>query len=192
MTDELISSSYTFLRDTVKYVVNDTLRKACFHVLDNPRFVKCTASRKQHQSYDGGLVVHTAEVLDMAFRMAKAHFVEVDHDVLITAVIFHDYAKIYDYRPSEANAETGESPRTPYAYTEHQKLIRHLSHSYAEFMLASEGVDESLRDKIGHAILAHHGRQEWGSPVTPQTTEAHILHYADMMSAFCSKSQYKR
>jgi 3'-5' exoribonuclease len=36
--------------------------------------------------------------------------------------------------------------------------------------------------RIEHAILAHHGRQEWGSPVEPVTAEAYILHYADMLS----------
>jgi hypothetical protein len=35
---------------------------------------------------------------------------------------------------------------------------------------------------VEHAILAHHGWKEWGSPVEPQTVEVQILHFADMLS----------
>ena len=34
-----------------------------------------------------------------------------------------------------------------------------------------------------HVILAHHGKQEYGSPVLPQLMEAEIIHYIDDMDA---------
>ena len=45
------------------------------------------------------------------------------------------------------------------------------------------GVDPKDIDYIGHIMLSHHGRKEWGSPVLPGTTEAWAVHCADMMSA---------
>lgn len=36
---------------------------------------------------------------------------------------------------------------------------------------------------VGHCILAHHGRKDWGSPIEPQTQEAYLLHAADTWSS---------
>ena len=41
-----------------------------------------------------------------------------------------------------------------------------------------------LATEVAHAIAAHHGRKEWGSPVTPQCRVAVVLHQADMHSVF--------
>ncbi len=43
----------------------------------------------------------------------------------------------------------------------------------------TEGFPEELRLRVIHAILAHHGERDKGSPVTPRTPEAIALHYAD-------------
>ena len=42
-----------------------------------------------------------------------------------------------------------------------------------------EGFPEETLMLLEHAILAHHGRGEFGSPVVPQTIEALILSIAD-------------
>jgi 3'-5' exoribonuclease len=96
-------------------------------------------------------------------------------DVVTTAIMFHDIGKVYDY----TRFHDGH-----YEYTEHKELIRHLPRSYATFMSRTDpAVSEELRTKIGHCILAHHGRMEWGSPVTPLTPEAYVVHCADWISA---------
>ncbi len=46
-----------------------------------------------------------------------------------------------------------------------------------------EGFPKSLGDQILHLILAHQGKQEQGSPVTPMTREALILYYADELDS---------
>ncbi|MGH3630624.1 MAG: hypothetical protein ACRDRL_24690, partial [Sciscionella sp.] len=35
-------------------------------------------------------------------------------------------------------------------------------------------------DNLLHAILAHHGRQEWGAACEPHTVEAWLVHLADL------------
>ena len=37
--------------------------------------------------------------------------------------------------------------------------------------------------EVNHMLLAHHGRLEWGSPVTPQSMNAFIVHLADLLDA---------
>ena len=36
---------------------------------------------------------------------------------------------------------------------------------------------------LKHVILAHHGKQEYGSPVVPQLLEAEVIHHIDNMDA---------
>jgi 3'-5' exoribonuclease len=45
------------------------------------------------------------------------------------------------------------------------------------------GFDPDLRLRLIHALLAHHGQREKGSPVVPATLEAIVLHYADNLDA---------
>ncbi|UCG88617.1 MAG: hypothetical protein JSW71_08785, partial [Gemmatimonadota bacterium] len=42
---------------------------------------------------------------------------------------------------------------------------------------------EEERQVLLHLILSHHGKLEFGSPVTPMTLEAEALHWADNASA---------
>ena len=42
-----------------------------------------------------------------------------------------------------------------------------------------EGFPQDLRNRLLHAILAHHAALERGSPVAPKTLEALALHHAD-------------
>jgi 23S rRNA maturation-related 3'-5' exoribonuclease YhaM len=50
---------------------------------------------------------------------------------------------------------------------------------------------EMMRDVdfVEHAILAHHGKLEFGSPVVPANVEAYLVHIADAISA--STHQYR-
>lgn len=155
-------------------------RLLCDPVLYDERFVKGygsgTGTDHSHHSYKGGLVVHTAEVMQTALAMASTPAFVADPQILTIAALWHDYAKIHDY--------DGEGKGTNY-----RKLIRHVSGSYQYYMRTVDKVlgfpPDSLPPavvEIGHCILAHHGRKEWGSPIEPQTKEASILHYADMMS----------
>jgi 23S rRNA maturation-related 3'-5' exoribonuclease YhaM len=190
-----VFAALEYLRDSADKIANPKLRKISHSILVNKQFIKCPAARHQHQAYDGGLVVHTAEVLEAAMLVAQARFIDVNTDVIITATIFHDYGKIWDYVPAK-QVVSAQEKQERYDYTLHQKLIRHLPRSYAVFMEMAdrEGDDipEEIKTQIGHCILSHHGRNEWGSPVEPMTPEAHAIHFADMMSANCAKDYYTR
>ena len=46
-------------------------------------------------------------------------------------------------------------------------------------MEAIEGFPPDLAQAVGHIILSHHGKLEHGSPVTPCTREATLVHMID-------------
>lgn len=195
----------------IDLIEDPRLRKSCQKILDAPEFFTHPASTGIHHGYVGGLAIHTLEVLDYAVAFSKS-FPQTDFDVLITAGLWHDYAKIFDYKlvtfykhqynelpkhyvlASEAGPtgiyETKSDPedswKTVYvADTEYKNKIHHVTGSTAEFAAAAiiAGVDRKTIDKVAHAIIAHHGRKDWGSIKEPQTLEAWLLHSADYASA---------
>ncbi len=155
-----------------------TLYTLCELVVYNDNFRIFPASQPDkphsHHAYDGGLVAHTWEVIEHL-----KHTPNVDMDVLLTAAVWHDYGKIYDYYYTQNSDGKKIWRKSP-----HHDLVRHVARSYQMWVSTAEGkISTDYLDTIGHCILAHHGRFEWGSPVEPKTPEALALHNADMMSS---------
>ena len=50
-----------------------------------------------------------------------------------------------------------------------------------DLMVSYEFTPRSISHCV-HTILAHHGKQEYGSPVVPATIEAFLVHHCDMLS----------
>jgi 3'-5' exoribonuclease len=69
--------------------------------------------------------------------------------------------------------------------TNHKRLVHHISRSAIEWSKAVETTNScrDIEESVLHAILAHHGRREYGSPVAPNSRLAWILHLSDQMSA---------
>jgi 3'-5' exoribonuclease len=188
----LVDKQFSFLHDIIATIEDPELKEGTASVVNDPQFINCPASKEKHHAYPGGLVVHTAEVMRTALSMSFSPHLTVDNDVLKVAVVWHDYGKVYEYNCTKVTTvPDGKSEMYLIGYTPHRDLVRHLCRSYAMFITRfGDKLDEERLNKIGHCILSHHGRREWGSPVEPQTTEAYILHYADMMSAFCAQKEY--
>lgn len=74
----------------------------------------------------------------------------------------------------------------------HAKMVSHLSRSYYEFtktatdLLGGEAMTNEYVLMIQNAILAHHGRYEFGSPKEPNNWLSILVHQADYFSAYCS------
>jgi 3'-5' exoribonuclease len=142
-------------------------------VLDNERFILWPASSKpgKHHHRDGGLAEHT---LDVCQRASK-HAGETDSNLLFLACLFHDVGKIWDYEKKDG----------VWGPSSHRDTVGHVSRSAMVWERVAIGTTLSGVEvqSVTHAILAHHGYREWGSPVIPQTKMAWILHLCDMMSA---------
>lgn len=143
-----------------------------------------TANPKGHHYGEGGLAVHTREVVNLCLGNNRILGQPVLVKLLFIAALWHDYGKIWDYEPTKDGSG--------WQNTDHKYRIHHIQRSALEFQRAilspehtnSPGwLTTSQENEIVHAILAHHCQPDWGSPVRPHTTMAWILHCCDQMSA---------
>lgn len=139
------------------------------------------AAESIHHAFYGGLAYHTLRMLNHAKRLYEDTtegplYRHVDPILLETAIILHDCGKTLELA----------SPLTA-TYTIPGRLLGHISIAdgwivEAAIMSQVDPQSEPLL-RLRHAILAHHGQLEWGSPVTPATPEAQALHFIDNMDA---------
>jgi 3'-5' exoribonuclease len=160
-------------------------------ILDDQLFRTWSGSSREtlHHYGAGGLQYHTWEVVNLCLVntiVFPTH--EINKQVLFFAALFHDIGKTFDYT---YNLSEDKWESTPHKYR-----IHHISRSGLIWMENVKGtVFEPIRDQVYHAILAHHGRKEWGSPVEPRSREAWLLHLCDGISARmddCDKLHEKR
>lgn len=136
------------------------------------------AGMKAHHAYQGGLLEHVVNMLDIAARIAD--LLAVDRDLLLAGIFLHDIGKT-----RELNYQTGCT------YTDEGQLLGHL-------VIAVEMLAEKIKQaealtgepfpaetalRLKHMILSHHGTYEFGSPKLPMTPEAVALHYIDNLDA---------
>lgn len=139
-----------------------------------------TAATTMHQAYRCGLYEHSVQVADIAHYGAVTWCKEADGDIIIAAALLHDIGKIVEYDDPMTRRMTTVGRlfgNTTLSYV----MARDLFKDSGE--LVGKTFDDDLVWGILHAILAHHGRKEWGSPVEPQTIEALLVHQADQFSS---------
>lgn len=186
-TDTAMLSSY------IGEIKNLQLKEACRVLESDLDYARWPAAIGHHHNYPGGLLTHTIEVMDFALKASEPLRGTVDYDVLIAAVLWHDYAKILEYEETNSFIEGSSLPTgeirwdDPMYWTKAPYLgkIGHVCGSAIEFVSRATNlsVPQGIVDAVTHAILAHHGRRDWGSSVEPQTLEACLLHHADLLSA---------
>lgn len=154
-------------------------------VLEDERFPVWTGSSKpiQHHYGTGGLIQHTYEVVQLC-RSNNEWFSQLGKSVhetqLFLAALFHDAGKMWDHEPVGSTIAAD----TEWHTTVHKREIHHISRSAFVWQQASSGYTLDWNtDDVLHAILAHHGLREWGSPVMPNTRLAWMLHLCDGLSA---------
>ncbi len=144
-------------------------------VFEDPLFWEAPASASHHpepHQKRNGLALHTFEVTKLVFEWLANE--PLLRDLAVTAAIFHDWGKTRQYKFDENGIAV---------YTEEGKLLNHVASGYARFREFKKDWPEAWALAVEHAILAHHGRKEWGSPVEPGSKIAMLLHAADMVSS---------
>jgi 3'-5' exoribonuclease len=139
-----------------------------------------TAATTMHQAYRYGLYEHSVQVADIAHYGTTTWCKEADGDVVIAASLLHDIGKIVEYDDPMTRQLTTVGKlfgNTTLSYVMARDLFRESGE------LVGKVFDRELVYGILHAILAHHGKKEWGSPVEPQTIEALLVHQADQFSS---------
>lgn len=145
-------------------------------LLNNPKFFLWPAATKMHHAYEGGLAVHTLQVVKHAINIWKEYQGQnIDIEVVVTSALLHDVAKIDEYEQDGA--------RTVYG-----SLVGHIVGVFEKIgaIYYRKGLDPYKDQKIAmvrHCVLAHHGQLDFGSPVRPATLEAFIVSKADTLDA---------
>jgi len=128
------------------------------------------AAKTIHHAYRGGLLEHVVSMAELATALAD-HYRELDLDLLLVGVLFHDLGKL---------RELGAMPRND--YTEPGRMVGHVvigRDLLRERCAALPGFPADLQLHLEHLVLSHQGRLEFGSPVQPMTAEAIALHFID-------------
>jgi 3'-5' exoribonuclease len=128
------------------------------------------AAKSMHHAYRGGLLEHVVSMAELAVLIA-GHFRDLDGDLLLAGVLFHDLGKI---------RELGAMPVND--YTLEGRLVGHVvigRDLVRERCAAIPGFPADLQLLLEHMVLAHQGRREYASPVEPMTPEALALHFID-------------
>jgi 3'-5' exoribonuclease len=132
---------------------------------------------EKHHYGDHGLLIHSYEVAMLALSVRKQlQKDDVDEAELFLACLYHDSGKTRDYELVDGK----------WVGTDHKRHIHHISRSaliWSHAVKEYPNLNDKYHDSVLHAILSHHGLREWGSPVSPKTKTAWLLHLCDGLSA---------
>ena len=184
------SGDFAFIVQAVAAISDPRLRGICELFLKDfgERFRRTAAARNYHHARRGGLVEHTAQMMRLARAIAPVYS-QLNIDLLIAGVLFHDSGKLWENQFSETGFIM--------SYDELGELVGHISIGLELVnslwqKLAAENADlwrgyrpasEDVRVHLLHLIASHHGDKQLGSPVEPKTPEAMALHYIDNLDA---------
>ena len=131
------------------------------------------AASKNHHEYVSGLAYHTCSMLRIANAICEL-YPSLNKDLLFSGITLHDLGKTIEL----------SGPVVP-EYTVEGKLLGHISISQAIIKETADEMHISGEEVVllQHMILAHHGKNEYGSPVLPQIKEAEVLYLIDNMDA---------
>ena len=130
------------------------------------------AAKRVHQAYRHGLLEHCLTVAEAVDGASKV-FPGIDRDLAVSAALVHDIGKLdaYAFTDGDTVELTDDGKLRGEIVLGYERLHRVVD--------AIPGMSEVRKQAFLHIILAHHGHLEHGSPVTPQTREAFLVHTMD-------------
>ena len=141
------------------------------------------AAKSIHHAYRGGLLEHTVSMAELAVAICE-HYPRIDSDLVLIGVLFHDLGKLRELGAMPAND-----------YTLEGRLVGHVvigRDLLRERCAAIDGFPDDLRLALEHLVLSHQGRLEFGSPVSPMTPEAFVLHSIDDLDSKLAQLEQAR
>lgn len=172
-TREDINDLWTRLtRLLTERVERPILRRLAAETLEihGPALREHPAAKSMHHAYRGGLLEHVVSMAELSTLIA-GHYRDLDLDLMLVGVLFHDLGKLRELGAMPAND-----------YTLEGRLIGHVvigRDLLMERCRAIDGFPDDLRMLLEHMVLSHQGKKEFASPVEPMTPEALALHFVD-------------
>jgi len=153
---------------------NTTLRNLVTKIFDDylEQWETVPGATGVHHAYLAGTFQHS---IDTAI-IAKAIATNIDGcnaDLCVAGALLHDVGKllVYELNGSVIN------------YTEYGHLLEHIIGGIVILDKYRTEENSEIITLLQHIIAAHHGKLEFGSPVTPKFLEAWIVSYADGIDA---------
>ena len=189
---EAIDAACTYISDIINRM-DEGYRTVLYYLtgLDKSgnysRFITCPSAEKHHGAKIGGLVIHTAGVLQNVDNMINNYIIGVANDfktdepvinvdrTLFKAIV-HDIAKMREY---EYNTVIRRKPNVVGhlidGCADLEQAVKHSRSKTSKELISDEDIEN-----IKYSILSHHGQY---GPYQPKTLEDEIIHLADMIDA---------
>ncbi len=168
------------LLELAEKIRDEKLRKKVIEIIKNPKLSneeiiypasspeQIPSSLNAHHSNEGGHIEHVASVTELAIKIAehveKTYGANINFDHLIAGALLHDWMKIYHFRKHAGKWE-------------HTGCL--LDHAV---LTACELYARGFPEEVIHIVEAHGG--DLGQVAArPQTLEALIVFYADVLDA---------
>lgn len=139
-----------------------------------PLLKRAPAAKSIHHAQPGGLIEHLLSCMRLAHRLCD-HYPMVDRDLVLAGAFLHDLGKVKELKFDGATE-----------YSDEGRLVGHLvmtTHWIHDRARAIEGFPPLLEQHLIHIVLAHHGQLDYGSPKTPMTLEALLVHTLDELDS---------
>ena len=143
------------------------------------KFTRAPAGIKNHHAYQGGLLEHIVNLMEVVLRIGPC-YPQIDRNLLLMGAFLHDLGKTDELRYER-----------DLAYSDEGQLIGHLvmavgllDAKIAEAeRLSGEPIPTETVLRLKHMIVSHHGEYGYGSPKLPMTLEAVALFCLDNLDA---------
>jgi 3'-5' exoribonuclease len=143
------------------------------------KLVQAPAAMKHHHAYQGGLIEHLVNLMEVVLRIAD-RYPQIDAELLLIGAFLHDIGKVDEltYARDIGYSDAGQLlGHIVLAMSMLDEKVREVER------LTGEPFPEQLRLELKHLIASHHGQYEFGSPKLPMTLEAVALHHLDNLDA---------
>lgn len=132
------------------------------------------AAKSMHHAYRGGLLEHVVSMIELGDSVCR-HYRDLDRDLVLVGVLFHDLGKLEELGAMPAND-----------YTLAGRLVGHVVIGRDLLLARCAAIPDfpaDLRLLLEHLVLSHQGEREYGAPVEPMTAEALVLHFIDNLDS---------
>ena len=160
------------LLDKVYHPGLHELLERCFTPEVTARFRRWPAAVRHHGTVVGGLLEHTVNVTFIADRMTQIY--PCNQNLVLAGALLHDIGKLEELEEQVGQGFTPDGRMFGH-------IVRGMQYVQDQAQHVSE-LDDATRYDLLHIILAHHTK-EFGSPVSPVSIEALIVHLADKVEA---------
>jgi 3'-5' exoribonuclease len=162
------------LRHLITAIDNRTLRITTRKIFEDfkVRWLTSPAATGVHHAYLAGNLKHCVDVAKIA-RAIAGEIPGCNADLCIAGGLLHDVGKLFVY---ELNGSVIN-------YTDYGHLLEHIIGGVVILDRYRTEENSEIITLLQHIIAAHHGKLEFGSPVTPKFLEAWIVSYADDIDA---------